>query len=1088
MVVEKKSLIHQKDNKPLSRATMSKFVKPFIGIKARDSIKSAYEKSTKAPSKIGESNYIDFRNKNISRDEKIRIFHDVVQRTIIPQGGYIRLEVYGKDSKIYYTLHNGNKNDLLDLIDESKSNTGNASYSKSDAVADYVASSDIEYVFFNYDTKESLQEKYAKNTKLTKSLFTNKRTYKKTDGSFFNYKHLINNNVFTPSMEELQIFYVDNDIDYSDNCFIKSLRGQIDEQILNKIKGEILTKNIDSKSITKLAKDHNLFITLYKPQNNSNKRIIEKFGDSESINKATICLLDNHYIKYIDNMGFTIYFLKHYETIKDLNEPHRIYNTLTIKDKLYYKRDDKHFTDSFTVVKYLLDNKDKFLKHIDVSEEIINDPNCYDHTKIPNINIDDNCREIIYKPKKDKSYCNIIAFDFETYCDDIGKHIPYLVHFSSFDLKDSKTFYGPSCARDFLNHLVKLYGHNDTEKGSPLLMYAHNMTYDASFILNELTWYKLLEKDGLNISVEGGCKNGYNKLNLLIKDSWRLIPDKLSKFNDIFGLKINNKEVMYYDMYNHNTIDHIESMTKKEMDPYIKTFNDNSITIDKKKEKQFYDNLKAWDCVNDDGTYDLLKYSQKYCVIDVDILIKGLDKFYDLWKTLTLKDDVYINIHNFFSLPSLANELFRSLGCFNDCYEFSGILGKWFMNFQHGGRVMTANNKKNIIDIGKFIQDFDGVSLYPSAMHFMHGYAKGKPKIIPSGTSIKTIKEYDYYFIKVKILKIKKHRAFPLLCKKNKNTGVKDWTDYLEGEDYFFDRYQLEDAIKYHGVTFKFIEGMYFDEGFNTKIKTEIKTIFDSRIKAKKDKNIGLSNLLKLIMNSSYGKLAQKPCDEKIEIIRNSNIDSFINYNYNSLISATQHDGDKFYKCKLNQSINKSYSSPHQSCIILSYSKRIMNDVMCLAEDNDINLFYQDTDSIHMFDEDVNKLADLYKEKFDKELVGSHLGQFHSDFACPEGYKDSVSKKFIALGKKCYYDQIECTNIDTNEKILIDHIRMKGVTDYSIIHKAKQLNKSVFDVYKDLYDGESHLFDLSVNNKIRFQKSNGQFYRGEVLTRNISFA
>ena len=35
---------------------------------------------------------------------------------------------------------------------------------------------------------------------------------------------------------------------------------------------------------------------------------------------------------------------------------------------------------------------------------------------------------------------------------------------------------------------------------------------------------------------------------------------------------------------------------------------------------------------------------------------------------------------------------------------------------------------------------------------------------------------------------------------------------------------------------------------------------------------------------------------------------------------------------------------------ILSMSKRIMNEVICLVEDLNIKIFYQDTDSMHLFE------------------------------------------------------------------------------------------------------------------------------------------
>ena len=57
-----------------------------------------------------------------------------------------------------------------------------------------------------------------------------------------------------------------------------------------------------------------------------------------------------------------------------------------------------------------------------------------------------------------------------------------------------------------------------------------------------------------------------------------------------------------------------------------------------------------------------------------------------------------------------------------------------------------------------------------------------------------------------------------------------------------------------------------------------------------------------------------------------------------------------------------------------------MNEVMCLAEDIDIPIFYQDTDSMHLPEEDVPKLETAFMEKYGRQLNGKELGQFHPDF------------------------------------------------------------------------------------------------------------
>jgi hypothetical protein len=45
--------------------------------------------------------------------------------------------------------------------------------------------------------------------------------------------------------------------------------------------------------------------------------------------------------------------------------------------------------------------------------------------------------------------------------------------------------------------------------------------------------------------------------------------------------------------------------------------------------------------------------------------------------------------------------------------------------------------------------------------------------------------------------------------------------------------------------------------------------------------------------------------------------------------------------------------------------------------------------------DDIPKLSELYKNKYNRELIGKKLGQFHSDFPSMDG-SDSFSIKSIA--------------------------------------------------------------------------------------------
>ena len=52
---------------------------------------------------------------------------------------------------------------------------------------------------------------------------------------------------------------------------------------------------------------------------------------------------------------------------------------------------------------------------------------------------------------------------------------------------------------------------------------------------------------------------------------------------------------------------------------------------------------------------------------------------------------------------------------------------------------------------------------------------------------------------------------------------------------------------------------------------------------------------------------------------------------------------------------------------------------MCLAFDIGCHIYYQDTDCIHIEVDDLPKLIEAYKNKYNWEFTGTDLGQFHSD-------------------------------------------------------------------------------------------------------------
>jgi hypothetical protein len=462
-----------------------------------------------------------------------------------------------------------------------------------------------------------------------------------------------------------------------------------------------------------------------------------------------------------------------------------------------------------------------------------------------------------------------------------------------------------------------------------------------------------------------------------------------------------------------------------------------------------------------------------YCRLDVEILEKGYLIFRD-WCLRDLK----IDINDILTLPAMGFNYLRSKGCYNGCYSLSGLPREFINICCRGGRTMSANNLKFKVE-DKIINDFDAVSLYPSAMARIEGFIKGAPKTLKENElNYLKISKYDFYIIEIEILKVGIIRKFPLMSK-IKEDGTRDYTNDMKGEKIIVNKYDLEDLIKFQKVEFKINSGYYFNEGFNDTITKEIKYLFGKRKNLKKEGN-KCEILYKLLMNSSYGKLIQKSHDKGVKFFNNKN--DFMRYyerHYNEMIRAYNYDDDnkEKFKVEYKTAVGDFFAEPHLGSQILSMSKRIMNEIICLAEDLNLMIYYQDTDSIHIEDKSIKILETEFKKLYNRDLIGSDMGQFHSDFNDKFNINDKiikvnnvVSKKLIILGKKSYIDQLEGTDNEGNKYINF-HVRLKGIPNEAIKHYIKINNlKSEYELYEKLFNGECVEFDITAGgNKCCFE-------------------
>ena len=104
-----------------------------------------------------------------------------------------------------------------------------------------------------------------------------------------------------------------------------------------------------------------------------------------------------------------------------------------------------------------------------------------------------------------------------------------------------------------------------------------------------------------------------------------------------------------------------------------------------------------------------------------------------------------------------------------------------------------------------------------------------------------------------------------------------------------------------------------------------------------------------------------------------------------------------------------------------------MNEVMCLAEDNGIKVFYQDTDSMMLYDKNVGALGNLFKEEYGRELIGEAMGQFHTDFEVYDEFGKKIKAKSLLAGgesgnltSKHFKDQAEMYNTGKFRKMKLN--------------------------------------------------------------------
>jgi hypothetical protein len=918
------------------------------------------------------------------------------------------------------------------------------------------------------------------------------------DGRFFPYI-----NISELDLSRYQIYNQEQAYENKnkEHCLIHSLRlAGIDEYYLSQIMLSYISgvniRKKDLKSIVNVIKTN---IHLYIIDNNE-KVQIEKIRFTGAEPCIKLCLYEGHYFIYEDTI-YSKFFISNYDKLINVDNPYMINKIIYNKDKEYYTRGDVGVNSLLLIHKL---KKGMYFKKLDLSmfEEMnnIKEPTIYldnieeeqelyyeDEGKLYDILFNgdyhkdengefksDNPKEYARAKRKYEAMNNpkiiekrIFYADCESYVN-IQPHRLFMIGLVS----DKNDFVNILQVND--NHtendiVYKFFNNitNQCKEDDKIICYFHNLKYDYHLLEPYLNIKSKVIKDNQIYSVS----IRHFEYTIELRDSYKLVPMALNKFQKIFDLdkKFSKKEALAYIYYTPENYG-------KDVD-----INEYRLLLKESDKEAFDINMKNEPSKNK-TIFNPLEYYKDYLKLDCLVLKKGLENFNKLILEITKN----ISIYDCLTISSLTDKYMTNNGAYNDVYSICGNLREYVGKAIYGGRVCVNEKYKKKIIKGK-ISDYDGVSLYPSAINRLCreiGLPTGKAQRLNG----QDYRNFKYSILTVKINKVNKKQQMPFIA--HKGDGVINYTNEAPVEQIIIDSITLQDYIKFHNIEYEVLDGVYWEGNFNNKMGELVRNLFDERMKYKKEKP-ALAETIKLMLNSSYGKTIMKKTNFITKMIGqnkdNSLDNNFEDYIYNNFRTIKSYRQVNNYNYEVESiCIDNSYNRGHIGCAILSMSKRLMNEVFDIANDNNYPIYYTDTDSLHCNLEDVKPLEDKYREIYGKELNGKNLEQFHTDFKLDGAVEEIYATKSIFLGKKSYLDCLESKDKDGNT-IKGFHIRLKGITEAGLEYEANKYEKSYEGLYDELCEGKEINMLLNPKDKVLFKFNKGNVETKSEFFRKVKF-
>jgi len=443
-----------------------------------------------------------------------------------------------------------------------------------------------------------------------------------------------------------------------------------------------------------------------------------------------------------------------------------------------------------------------------------------------------------------------------------------------------------------------------------------------------------------------------------------------------------------------------------------------------------------------DNTYIKFSMEEKsiqYLRNNLEGLFSAIQKF-----STIIYDKYTIDITKCTTISSLSYKIFLTnfYKTKDNVKVIGGIVEKDIRNAHYGG--VTAINQNHATNV--FYYDMN--SQYPSAMR--------NPMPVGNPTLHSNIDlDNSFGFIYAHILVPDNQMS---LIPYRTELGVIEYPSTDFSGWYFSEELK---ALKLLNYQIK-VEGGYIFENSSSVFTSFVEKIYHERISAKKDNNHTIANIIKLLLNSLYGKTGMNSINTFSKIIHNDDLQSFdIQYtvikhihlpNDYTLVVAHNQQNIELIEL-LNSTINSTkpmttgkytQSSVPLAAAISSYARISMHPFKTLAENDWI---YSDTDSI------------ILEKELDQQWVSPYeLGKMKLEYNVKEVF--CLGPKFYAMVISGQPDQviIKCAGIDSQQLSLeIIQQLMLGI--------EKKVNA---EVMLKKYDESNAVFVVNRNITLKF--------------------